>query len=155
MDHILSLSGGKDSTAMLLHILELLDSGDDSYPLDEVVFADTGLEFPEMYEHLKKLRKVVVEHGIKWTMLKPEYPFEYYLYEHEYVGKDGTVHHGYGWAGARTRWCTKNLKVAMTDRMMREKKKHMVYGYCFRRVTQALKGNQPSARSSACRLGMD
>lgn len=122
MEHILSLSGGKDSTAMLLHILELLDSGDDSYPLDEVVFADTGLEYPEMYEHLDKLRKVVVEHDIKWTVLMPEHPFEYYLYEHEYVGKDGTVHHGYGWAGARTRWCTRALKTAMTDRMMQDKK---------------------------------
>lgn len=107
MEHILSLSGGKDSTAMLLRILELLESGDNSYPLDEVVNVDTGMEFPQMYEHLARLKEVVEEKGVKWTTLKPEKPFTYYLHEHEYVGKDGLTHCGYGWASHRYRWCTR------------------------------------------------
>ena len=48
--HIVSLSGGKDSTAMLLRLLE------ESRSVDEIIFCDTGLEFPQMYEHIDKLK---------------------------------------------------------------------------------------------------
>ena len=44
--HAVSLSGGKDSTAMLLLMIER------DMPIDMVLSADTGMEFPEMYEHL-------------------------------------------------------------------------------------------------------
>ena len=47
--HIVSLSGGKDSTAMLLRLLE------ENYPVDLILYCDTGLEFPEMYDHLRSL----------------------------------------------------------------------------------------------------
>ena len=47
--HAVSLSGGKDSTAMLLLMIE------QDMPIDMVLSADTGMEFPEMYEHLAKL----------------------------------------------------------------------------------------------------
>ena len=58
-----SLSGGKDSTAMLLMMLERGEH------IDEIVTVDTGMEFPEMYEHLAKLQKQV---DIPFTVLKPE-----------------------------------------------------------------------------------
>lgn len=41
--HAVSLSGGKDSTAMLLLMIER------NMPIDMVLYADTGMEFPEMY----------------------------------------------------------------------------------------------------------
>ena len=44
--HVVSLSGGKDSTAMLLRMLE------EGMRVDIILFCDTGLEFPAMYEHL-------------------------------------------------------------------------------------------------------
>ena len=44
-----SLSGGKDSTAMVLRLVE------EGWPLDFVMFCDTGLEFPQMYEHVGRL----------------------------------------------------------------------------------------------------
>ena len=44
-----SLSGGKDSTAMVLRLVE------EGWPLDFVMFCDTGLEFPQMYEHVERL----------------------------------------------------------------------------------------------------
>nr|MCR4884447.1 phosphoadenosine phosphosulfate reductase family protein [Clostridiales bacterium] len=44
-----SLSGGRDSTFMLLRMIEK------DMPIDAVLFADTGMEFPELYEHLQKL----------------------------------------------------------------------------------------------------
>ena len=49
MKYIASLSGGKDSTAMVLNLLEK------NYPLDEIIYCDTGKEFTQMYEHLEKL----------------------------------------------------------------------------------------------------
>jgi len=42
MKHIVAFSGGKDSTAMLLRMIEL------KKPIDVILFADTGLEYPEM-----------------------------------------------------------------------------------------------------------
>ncbi|HBG8604073.1 TPA: phosphoadenosine phosphosulfate reductase family protein, partial [Clostridioides difficile] len=44
MKYVASFSGGKDSAAMLLLILEK------KLPLDEIVFIDTGLEFEEIYD---------------------------------------------------------------------------------------------------------
>ena len=47
--HAVSLSGGKDSTAMLLLMIE------QDMPIDVVLNADTGMEFPEMYGHISKV----------------------------------------------------------------------------------------------------
>ena len=41
--HIVSFSGGKDSTAMLLHMMEL------GMQIDIVLYCDTWMEFPAMY----------------------------------------------------------------------------------------------------------
>ena len=43
------MSGGKDSTALLLLMLEK------DMPIDCVLYADTGMEFPEMEAHIAKL----------------------------------------------------------------------------------------------------
>lgn len=58
-----SFSGGKDSTAMLIRMIEL------GYEIDEIVFADTGFEFPELYEYIDKIEKHI---GRKITRLKPQ-----------------------------------------------------------------------------------
>lgn len=55
--NVVSLSGGKDSTAMLLMLLERGE------PVADVVFFDTGWEFPEMYEHLEKLEAFIRAHA--------------------------------------------------------------------------------------------
>lgn len=50
--HAVSVSGGKDSTALLLLMIER------GSPIDAVLYADTGMEFPEMKEHMQKLDKL-------------------------------------------------------------------------------------------------
>lgn len=72
--HVVSFSGGKDSTAMLLHMIEL------NMPIDEIIFCDTTVEFPEMYEHIDKVEKYI---GRPITRLKQEHSYEYYLLEHK------------------------------------------------------------------------
>ena len=80
--YIVSFSGGKDSTAMLLRMLEL-----GTYQIDEVVNFDTGLEFPAMYAHIEKVKSIVEAHGVPFTILKADKSFKYYLLEYEYKGK--------------------------------------------------------------------
>ena len=73
--HAVSLSGGKDSTAMLLLMIER------DMPINMVLSADTGMEFPEMYEHLAKLDEHLFrERGIHITTLRHPKGFEYQQY---------------------------------------------------------------------------
>lgn len=110
MKNIISFSGGKDSTAMLLLMIEK------KYNIDDIVFCDTGKEFPQMYEHIKDVEKNI---GIKITVLKHEKSFEYYAYEH--IRKNKTV--GYWWPNAMNRWCTTKFKTYMFDKYIKEKYK--------------------------------
>lgn len=52
MKHIVSFSGGKDSTAMLLKMLEK------NMTIDEIIFCDTGKDFPDMLDHIEKVKKI-------------------------------------------------------------------------------------------------
>ena len=101
--YILSFSGGKDSTFLLLELIRR------KYPLDEVVFFDTGWEFPVMYEHIEKCKKMCEENGIKFVTLHPEKSFDYLMFEKP--RKDGR--YGWSWCGANgCRWGTgEKLKV--------------------------------------------
>ena len=72
--HVYSLSGGKDSTAMIIEAIKRKD------PIDVILFFDTGVEFPEMYLHLEKLNKFIKkETGLEITRIKSQHSFEYYL----------------------------------------------------------------------------
>ena len=51
-------------------------------PIDIVLFADTGMEFPEMYAHLEKLDAYLYEkRGIHITVLRAKHSFEYLMFE--------------------------------------------------------------------------
>jgi len=100
--HIISFSGGKDSTAMLLMMIEK------NIPIDKIIFCDTGMEFPQMYNHIEKVEKYIQRPIIT---LKAKHSFEYWLAEHiKTKGKNkGKI--GYGWSDFRNRWCTTLLKI--------------------------------------------
>ena len=84
MNNIVSLSGGKDSTAMLLMMIEK------KIKVDHIVFFDTGWEFPEMYTHIDKLEKYI---GREIVRLKPRIPFDKQILK-------------YGFPNFQARWCT-------------------------------------------------
>ena len=102
MKIVASFSGGKDSTAM---VLEMLERGEQ---LDEVVFFNTGWEFPQMIKHVDKFERYI---GMPIIRLKPKQSFNYLMLEHEVVGRKGVnkgkiYRVGYGWPSPMRRWCT-------------------------------------------------
>lgn len=104
--HVVSLSGGKDSTAMLIMMLER------GMPVDEVVWFDTGWEFPAMVGHIGK---VEAETGVPVTRLRPDLPFNYWMFDHVRMKGARAGEAGYGWARMGSRWCTK-IKTSAIDR---------------------------------------
>lgn len=109
--HVVSFSGGKDSTAM---VCGMKDRG---MKIDIILYCDTGLEFPAMYEHINRVEQYV---GIPITHLKAEKPFEYWFLEHEPKRKNPKLQglKGYSWAGCKNRWCTKELKTNVIYRYL-------------------------------------
>lgn len=100
MKYIASVSFGKDSLAMLLLLITRNDL------LNEVIFYNTGMEFDCIYKIRDKIIPILEKKGIKYTELKPKYPFEYMMFEKEVKHRDGTTSKGYSWCGGRCRWGT-------------------------------------------------
>lgn len=118
MKHIVQFSGGKDSTAMLLMMLEK------DMPVDEIIFCDTGKEFPQMYEHIQKVEQYI---GRKVTRLKAEKSFDYYMFEHKKTRGKNQDHFGYGWPTIRGRWCTSKLKIDVTNKYLKNAGEYYSY----------------------------
>lgn len=117
--HSVSLSGGKDSTAMLLLMMER------GMPIDKVIAADTGMEFPEMYEHLSKVDEYLYrERGLHITTLRHPKGFEYLMFDEpkqkpaSIANRErlGIPAYGNGWPGIRIRWCTGQLKTHLINK---------------------------------------
>jgi 3'-phosphoadenosine 5'-phosphosulfate sulfotransferase (PAPS reductase)/FAD synthetase len=88
--HILSMSGGKDSTALALYMR-------DRTPQMEYVFCDTGKELTETYEYLNRVEAFL---GKKIVRLNAKAGFDHWL----------EVFGGY-LPSPSMRWCTKMLKL--------------------------------------------
>lgn len=106
---IVSLSGGKDSTALLLMMLERGEQ------IDDIVFFDWGQEYPEMYEHLLKLEEYI---GRPITRLYPKQSWEFYRDEYVRVKGAWKGVKGYGLPTPRSRWCTR-IKVDTINKYCR------------------------------------
>lgn len=88
--HILSLSGGKDSSALAIYMR-------DRVPDMEYAFCDTGKELPETYEYLARLEAYL---GKPIVRLNSERGFDHWL----------ELYGGY-LPSSRMRWCTRQLKL--------------------------------------------
>jgi len=93
--NIVSFSGGKDSTAMLLMMLE---KGMD---VDRIICVDTTKEFPAMYQHIKKVQTMC---PVKIEIVKID--FDYWFGEHIKTKGKSIGKIGYGFPDFRNRWCT-------------------------------------------------
>lgn len=93
--HILTLSGGKDSTALALHVAA-------KYPElpVEYVFTDTHKELPETYEYLSKIEAVLGKPIVRVSSDQAERGFDHYL----------KLYGGY-LPSPGMRWCTRMLKI--------------------------------------------
>ena len=94
-------------------------------PLDMVLVADTGMEFPEMYRHWDKLEQYLLrERGLKLTILRNPHSFEWLMFDQPKVKlsaierreREGVPPYGNGWASSRVRWCTGQLKVHLINK---------------------------------------
>jgi 3'-phosphoadenosine 5'-phosphosulfate sulfotransferase (PAPS reductase)/FAD synthetase len=88
--HVLGISGGKDSSALAIHMR-------DKVPQMEYFFCDTGAELPETYDFLNKLEAAL---GKKIARLNATRDFDHWMQVYQ-----GTL------PSASMRWCTKNLKI--------------------------------------------
>jgi len=70
--NVVSFSGGKDSTAMLLMMIEK------GIKIHRIINVDTTKEFPEMYEHVEEVKKMI--HPYKIETIKID--FDYWFGEH-------------------------------------------------------------------------
>jgi 3'-phosphoadenosine 5'-phosphosulfate sulfotransferase (PAPS reductase)/FAD synthetase len=90
MNHIVALSGGKDSTAMALWLAE-------NEPQDyQYVITPTGDELPEMYEHWQRLEELL---GAKLTVVSSGKSLQ------------GLIRDQNALPNWRMRWCTRMLKI--------------------------------------------
>lgn len=90
MNHIIALSGGKDSTAMALRLVEINVDTD-----FEFVITPTGNELPVMFEHWKRLECLL---GCKLTVLME-------------TSLDKLIKDSNALPNWRMRWCTRILKI--------------------------------------------
>jgi len=97
--HILSLSGGKDSTALAIYMR-------DRVPEMEYVFCDTQKELPETYEYLERLQAFL---GKPISRLNAQRGFDHWL----------QIYGGY-LPSSRMRWCTKMLKIKPFEEFVKD-----------------------------------
>ena len=88
--HILSMSGGKDSTALAVHMR-------DREPDMEYVFCDTKKELQETYDYLSKVEAYL---GKPIVRLNDERGFDHWLEVY-----------GHYLPSPQMRWCTRQLKI--------------------------------------------
>lgn len=89
--HILSLSGGKDSTALAVYLR-------DRIPELEFVFCDTHKELPETYRYLDRVEAYLGRPIVRLTDDKRGF-------EHHLMVRGGYL------PSPRMRWCTEELKI--------------------------------------------
>jgi 3'-phosphoadenosine 5'-phosphosulfate sulfotransferase (PAPS reductase)/FAD synthetase len=78
-------------------------------PIDQIIYVDTGYEFPEIYEHIEK-----VEELVPLEIDKIQIDFDYWFYKHVKTKGKNKGQKGYGWPDFRNRWCTRTKVSALS-----------------------------------------
>ena len=100
-------SGGKDSTAALVLTLEALKDTDASV---EVLYCNTQLEIPTLYQFAQEFLGFLATQGVKTTVLTPDPEESFWV---QVIGKGYPMpHNGF-------RWCTARLKVRPVERYLK------------------------------------
>ncbi|MFW5490411.1 MAG: phosphoadenosine phosphosulfate reductase family protein [Desulfovibrio sp.] len=107
VQNIVSFSGGKDSSALVLKSLEK------GLPIHALHHFDGGWEFPQMQDHLDKFENYT---GIPILRIKPKENFEYWMLERPVIARTGPLKGqlrgvGHGWPSWTRRWCTRQKAV--------------------------------------------
>ena len=102
MEHIISFSGGKDSTALLLMMLERKEN------IHSVMYFDTERDFPEIELHIEKLKRDLP--GVHFQTIRHWAGFDFL--DKRY----GKAHGSGGWCTAAKRdCCNKYVRLMRKD----------------------------------------
>ncbi len=99
-NHVLGLSGGKDSAALAIYMRQYHSELDIEY-----FFTDTGKELPEVYEFLGRLEGFL---GKPILRLNPDRDFDFWLKRYKNF-----------LPSPQTRWCTRQLKLRPFEQWIR------------------------------------
>lgn len=110
--YIVSYGGGINSTAMIVFLVK------NKFPLDYVVFSDTGDEMPETYDYLKTMKKYLSRRNI---------PFEIVRVRNKDSLSDRCLRRRVI-PSQMWRWCTRDMKVTPIHAFYRKQKSH-IYQY--------------------------
>lgn len=121
MEHILSLSYGKDSLACLGAIEKL------GLPLDRIIHAEIWAtdtipaDLPPMIEFKEKADKIIRErYGLTVEHIKPDNTYEDYFYHVAmFNGKSINSGHIYGFPMIKGAWCNSKLKLKALNRLIK------------------------------------
>ena len=86
---------------MVLKLLEL------NYPLDEVIYFDIGVEFDSIRNNAERMKPILRDKGVKFTILEPKETFIHSMCEKSINKRNGEVQQGYKWCGGTARWGTR------------------------------------------------
>jgi hypothetical protein len=134
--HVLGLSGGKDSSALAIHMR-------DNYPdLDiEYFFTDTGAELDEVYDYLNALEGYL---GKDINYLDPGRDFAFWLKQYNNF-----------LPSAQQRWCTVRLKLAPFEQWVKSEfidHGYEVYSYVAIRSDESFREGLKSSKAITTKL---
>lgn len=99
---------------MLLIMLEK------NMPIDEIIYCDTGKEFPAMVDHIDKVESYI---GRSITRIKGVNTFDYNMFERPVKRRNKDQKLGYSWPGPLSRWCTSKMKTDVIGKYLSDMSK--------------------------------
>lgn len=151
MQYIASFSGGKDSIAMVLKLIET------KMPLDRIAFIDTGLDFGEQRNIIKICERKFKElkPTLEFDYIRPEKRFEEYFYTKKEKGKNKGKIYGWPYTSAFNSWCNDRLKIRPFKKYLKQfKKEPIIYLGIAADEPNRLKKLQSNRRAPLAEWGM-